>query len=424
MAWTAPRTWVPGELVTASMMNTHIRDNESYIKANLYGVQQFRGLRLRTSPDADKTATTVVLLHADEIVCSDSERRTPADNLTADITVAGIGGLRASQAEAASTWYKVMYCYGTSGEGLYLEQAKDYFLDQTYTTDDAVISMRTGATTLEGAQGFKVDTSGPVPFVDVKLIKVLAPTGKIWAEIRADSGGDPAAVLATSDKLDISLIATSVQWVRFIFRTPAALTAATQYHLVVNGDNAIDAANYVNWRADSSAPSYPNGQGKRWNGATWDAYAVDMTFSVYVTRNDNAVAAPAGYDSGYAHIGWVYNDSGSNFVYFNAQDRDVWHYVVVVSSGTVTIPTLTSLATIVPPVPVRWTLVEVRNDTVDEQVRITNSLGSAAQAWIWTTSRSSAYYDVGLNWPLDFQHFYYYSGAGGATFIYSRAYRW
>jgi len=32
MAWTAPRTWVVGELVTAAIMNTHIRDNFSYLK--------------------------------------------------------------------------------------------------------------------------------------------------------------------------------------------------------------------------------------------------------------------------------------------------------------------------------------------------------------------------------------------------------
>lgn len=27
MAWTAPRTWTPGETVTASLMNAHVRDN-------------------------------------------------------------------------------------------------------------------------------------------------------------------------------------------------------------------------------------------------------------------------------------------------------------------------------------------------------------------------------------------------------------
>lgn len=28
MSWTAPRTWVAGEVVTAAIMNTHVRDNE------------------------------------------------------------------------------------------------------------------------------------------------------------------------------------------------------------------------------------------------------------------------------------------------------------------------------------------------------------------------------------------------------------
>jgi hypothetical protein len=34
MAWTAPRTWVTGELVTASLLNTHVRDDLSYLKAS------------------------------------------------------------------------------------------------------------------------------------------------------------------------------------------------------------------------------------------------------------------------------------------------------------------------------------------------------------------------------------------------------
>lgn len=32
MAWTAPRTWVTGEVVTASMMNTHLRDNMNALR--------------------------------------------------------------------------------------------------------------------------------------------------------------------------------------------------------------------------------------------------------------------------------------------------------------------------------------------------------------------------------------------------------
>jgi len=41
MAWTTPRTWVSGELVTASMMNLHVRDNMNYLYANLAPVTPF-----------------------------------------------------------------------------------------------------------------------------------------------------------------------------------------------------------------------------------------------------------------------------------------------------------------------------------------------------------------------------------------------
>lgn len=33
MAWTAPRTWTVGEVVTKAIMDAHIRDNELYLKA-------------------------------------------------------------------------------------------------------------------------------------------------------------------------------------------------------------------------------------------------------------------------------------------------------------------------------------------------------------------------------------------------------
>lgn len=39
MAWTNPRTWVAGELVTASLFNTHIRDNENATRDYLLGAQ-------------------------------------------------------------------------------------------------------------------------------------------------------------------------------------------------------------------------------------------------------------------------------------------------------------------------------------------------------------------------------------------------
>lgn len=35
MPWTTPRTWTPGELVTADLLNTHLRDNLLHIYARL-----------------------------------------------------------------------------------------------------------------------------------------------------------------------------------------------------------------------------------------------------------------------------------------------------------------------------------------------------------------------------------------------------
>lgn len=32
-AWTSPRTWVDGEVLTASLLNTHLRDNLDYLKS-------------------------------------------------------------------------------------------------------------------------------------------------------------------------------------------------------------------------------------------------------------------------------------------------------------------------------------------------------------------------------------------------------
>lgn len=37
MTWTTPRDWATGELVTASMMNTHVRDNLDYLMARPQG---------------------------------------------------------------------------------------------------------------------------------------------------------------------------------------------------------------------------------------------------------------------------------------------------------------------------------------------------------------------------------------------------
>lgn len=50
MAWTTPRTWTTSEVVTAAMMNTHVRDNEVFLRA-------FHGARMWEAAAESQTST-------------------------------------------------------------------------------------------------------------------------------------------------------------------------------------------------------------------------------------------------------------------------------------------------------------------------------------------------------------------------------
>lgn len=60
MAWTTPRTWVAGELVTASIMNTHVRDNENALLGPFQLYISATGMRpdLTNGCDFETDATT------------------------------------------------------------------------------------------------------------------------------------------------------------------------------------------------------------------------------------------------------------------------------------------------------------------------------------------------------------------------------
>jgi len=322
--------------------------------------QDFKGLSLRTHPSATSSSFEVYLDHADEIVMDTGNRVTSWDDLTANIASAsnGAGGLDTG-AEAASTWYEI-YAIRKSSDGtknLLLHRAKDYFLDENETTDNSSVRLRRSSvpTRTKLAQGFQQSNTGYVEFVDVLLDRDNAVTGRVWLTLEADSAGTPSGTpLATSDKLDASLIALTAQWVRFVFRTPVSLTAATQYHLVFQGDYTASDTVTINWHSDNS-PGYANGILQGLDAGTWADTTEDAAFKVYVTENDTSVTMPTGYDQK-AHVGYVYNDGGSNFNTFTAID----HHVVVGANnfGTIsaTIGTLTDVSIAIPPVPVVYEL--------------------------------------------------------------------
>jgi hypothetical protein len=61
MAWTTPRTFVAAELITASMLNTHIRDNLNFLHDNMKPTSIQRGsINLSTAQTSNTGSITAV----------------------------------------------------------------------------------------------------------------------------------------------------------------------------------------------------------------------------------------------------------------------------------------------------------------------------------------------------------------------------
>lgn len=326
--------------------------------------QSFRGLSLRSHPDAPSAASKVMLVHAEEVIFDDGTRVTTGlDRLVADITASGAGGLDTG-AEAASRWYEV-YAIRKSSDGtltLLLHKAKRWAADQSFTTaPDATRALRraTSTATDKLAQGLTPTTTAAVPFVDVRLTRAGSVTGSIWFTIESDAAGSPSgSVLATSDKIDAAVVATSAQNLRVGFRTPATLTSGTLYHLVLQGDYTRSDTVNIAW-SGLAAGGYTGGSAKEYTGASWGAASGvgDFYFLEYPETEGAAVTMPTGYDEK-CLVGFVYNNASSNFETFIQHEKAVEYLGTSgtsnsLTSVTATVPLLVTLAEWLPPTAVR-----------------------------------------------------------------------
>jgi hypothetical protein len=81
MAWTAPRTWVAGEIVTASIMNSAVRDNLRYLKG-LDGVPTIESGLTIDNTDGDERLLLPLLSTAECTTVLDAEGEVAFDEQT------------------------------------------------------------------------------------------------------------------------------------------------------------------------------------------------------------------------------------------------------------------------------------------------------------------------------------------------------
>ena len=168
----------------------------------------------------------------------------------------------------------------------------------SHATVDSSYAMRAFAAILQRAQGFQVGTTVNSNQIDLYLTKVGSPTGNVWTNYYSDSSGAPNTSLGQSNNVDVTTITAnpSFGWHQFDFAADVNLVAATQYHLIYNGDYTISAVNYTSWGIDSAA-GYASGTEQYWTGATWTDTADDANFKVYGTVpssvTSGGVATPA-----------------------------------------------------------------------------------------------------------------------------------
>jgi hypothetical protein len=289
--------------------------------------QTFRGLVFGTHPDADKAAAQVYLRKCDELVFHDGTRIANVANLSADLAAAGAGGLD-SGSEGASRQYET-YVIRKSSDGtlsLILHRAKDLTSDASFTTTrDASRALRLATSTATDnlAQGIQFATSKPFVFHNVELVRAGAVSGRVWFTLEADAAGSPSGVaLATSDKIDASVLSTTAKILRLVFRSPHTVTAATQYHLVMHGDYTRSDTVYVAWRG-VAAGGYAGGSAKQFDGASWSAATGvgDFYFNCFTEQNDAALTLPSGYDQYCLIHPAACNNSASNLRPFATKDR-------------------------------------------------------------------------------------------------------
>lgn len=188
----------------------------------------------------DRTATS----YSDVIDCipNGNAHRELAIIVACDAETDGSASATPSLQYAAGLTNISAYDYTTLG---------DTWVTLRYNTNDQIMLAHKFTTAASGAAA--TCTIHKVKFY-MKRVGTIAASTYVWATLEGESTGAPdGSAIQTSYKIAAAGIGTSGEYVTFQFREPIALTAATAYYVVLQGDWTLSTSNHLAVYVDTVA---------------------------------------------------------------------------------------------------------------------------------------------------------------------------
>lgn len=161
MAWTTPRTWATGDLISATYMNTHVRDNDQYLYDNT--ITRVGCALKRNAAQSCGTATTVT-------ISWDAETSDPQGFIAVTGTTCTVPANYAGLYVASA--HMIWASDPGSSTALWLEWTVGGTTYTTTTEEGSAARPGSGSTYYIGTTGFM-----PLSASDTLLVKVRQSSG-------------------------------------------------------------------------------------------------------------------------------------------------------------------------------------------------------------------------------------------------------
>jgi hypothetical protein len=151
-------------------------------------------------------------------------------------------------------------------------------------------TLRADSNTQKFGQTFLTTANYDLTSIKIDINRQNDPTGNMWLEILATSGGNPTgSPLATSDSVVIDALSQTQYTQEFTFSTPYELADATTYCIASTGNWTLSAVHtIILWEHHIGA--YGDGSQFTYNGSSWSGTTNDLPFE---TWGDDVVSGPA-----------------------------------------------------------------------------------------------------------------------------------